>query len=310
MRIVVYGAGGIGGVLGGRLAHAGMDVTFIARGTHLEALRRRGLRIEAPTGGFVTHVAATDEPAEVGVADVILVCVKAWDVNAAIEPIRTMLGPETSVIPLQNWIEAPAVLAAALGRERVMGGTFHGRSRLVEPGVVRSDGEAVRVTFGELGGGRTGGSRGLERLQADRAGVRFERCRDIRKRMWTKFASVSSLGALGALSGVSLGQWRRDPDRRDLYTRLVREACAVARADGVPLGWWASFRISRWIATGPPEHRSSMQMDREAGRRSELPYQLGTIVRLGRSLGVPVPTSTEIHDRLLATETQSGIIRP
>jgi 2-dehydropantoate 2-reductase len=306
MRIVIFGAGGIGGVLGARLLSAGLDVVFIARGSHLEAMKQRGLRLESRSREIVfSSVVATDAPAEVGVADVIFVCVKAWEVEKSICLLRLMLGPDTIVIPLQNWVEAADILASRLGGGHVLGGICHSRSQLVAPGVIQSSGDTMEITLGELAGGCAVAAGALQKFAGAPPGLRFKTKTNIKRHMWIKFMWVSSFGAIGSLTKASLGEWRKNPQMRSLCKILLREAGAVAKASGVPLGWWMPFRFARSITKGDPGYKSSMQLDHEAGRRSELPYQLGTIVSLGRALGVSVARSSEVYERLMALEETS-----
>ena len=303
MRIVIYGAGGSGGLLGARLMSAGMKVVFIARGSHLEAMKRSGLRIESCHSRYVVEpVEATDEPADVGKADVIFVCVKAWEVEQTLEPLRLMLRADTIVIPLQTWIKAADMLASRLGSGHVLGGICHGRSHLIAPGVILANGVTMKITLGELNGGRTSAVRALQHFAGSAPNLQFESASNIKRHMWIKFAWVSSLGATGSLTKSSLGEWRRNPQKRALCKMLLYEAYAVAKASGVPLGWCNPFRFARSIATGEPGYKSTMQLDHEAGRRSELPYQLGTIVELGSALGVPVARSAEVYERLMLLE--------
>src|SRR5215475_7822245 len=212
MRIVIFGTGGAGGYFGAQLARAGEDVVFIARGEHLRAIRTHGLSIETPMGEVVIHPAqATDDPAQVGTADVVLVGVKAWQVTDAAEAMRPMMGSETFVVPLQNGVEAPSQLGTALGRERVLGGLCGTFSWVVAPGRIRSIGTMNVISFGELDNRRSERGERLLRVFAQ-AGVKAEIPADIGKALWDKFLLVTSFGGVGAMTRAPIGVIRTIPE--------------------------------------------------------------------------------------------------
>jgi len=305
MRIAVFGTGAVGGYFGGRLAQAGEDVIFIARGAQLQALQERGLRVESPKGDFSVNPAqATDDPAQVGAVDAVLVGVKAWQVPEAAEAMRPLLGPETFVVPLQNGVEAPGQLAAVLGEEHVLGGLCRIVSFLVEPGHVRHAGLEPYVAFGELDDRP---SERAERLRAAfaRAGVTAEVPSDIRVAMWGKFLFIASFSGVGAGTRAPAGVLRSLPETRRLLEQAMHEVLAVAHARGIALPEQSIPNTMALIDGLPPEGTASMQRDIMAGRPSELESQNGALVRLGQEVGVATPLHAFIYHSLTPLEMRA-----
>jgi 2-dehydropantoate 2-reductase len=305
MRVAVLGAGAVGGYFGGRLALAGEEVVLIARGAHLEALCRRGLRVESIQGDFVVQpVLATGEPGEVGAVDVVLVGVKAWQVPEAARAMRPLIGPETFVVPLQNGVDAPAQLVVTLGTGHVLGGLCKIISSLVEPGHVRHAGMEPYVAFGELDGRP---SERAERLRRtfERAGVRAEVPSDIHVAMWEKFLFIASFSGVGAVARAPVGVLRRLPETRQMLEEAMDEIVAVAQARGIALAEEAISRTMALIDGLPPGGTASMQRDIVAGRPSELEAQNGAVVRLGQEMDVATPLHTFIYHSLLPQERRA-----
>ncbi len=305
MRIAVFGAGGAGGYFGGRLAQAGEDVVFIARGEHLRAMRDHGLRVDSIKGDFVIRpVQATDDPSQVGPVDAVLVCVKAWDVPAAAQAMRPLVGPETFVVPLENGVEAPDQLAAVLGAEHVLGGLARIISFIVEPGHIRHTGAEPYVAFGELD---RQPSQRAERLRQAfaRAGVAAEIPPDIQAAMWEKFLFIAAISGVGAVTRAPAGIMRSLPETRQMLEQAMREVFAVAQARSIALPDEIVAKTMAYMDSLPPDGTASMQRDIIAGRPSELEYQNGTIVRLGRESGVPTPTHAFIYASLLPQELRA-----
>ncbi|MCS7178131.1 MAG: 2-dehydropantoate 2-reductase [Anaerolineae bacterium] len=289
MRIAVFGAGAVGGYFGARLARAGEEVAFIARGAHLEAIRRDGLFVESPLGDFrVFPVQATDDPEEVGPVDVVLVGVKAWQVPEVAPKMAPLLGPETFIVPLENGVEAPDRLAAVWGRERVLGGLCRIISMVPEPGRIWHRGMEPYVAFGELDNRP---SERAERLRAafERAGVRAEIPADIHVALWEKFLFIAPFASLGAVTRAPVGVLRSIPHLRRMLEDAIAEAMAVGRARGVPLPDDTPARTMALIEGMPPDGTTSMQRDIAAGRPSELDDLTGAVVRLGEAAGVETP---------------------
>jgi 2-dehydropantoate 2-reductase len=302
MRIAIFGAGAVGGYFGARLARAGEDVAFLARGAHLEAIRRQGLHVYSPLGDFRIHPAqATDRPEEVGPVDVVLVGVKAWQVPEVAPQMTPLIGAETFIVPLENGVEAPDQLAAVWGRERVLGGLCRIISAVVEPGHIRHGGLEPYVAFGELD--NSPGER-ARRLQEsfERAGVRAEIPPDIHVALWEKFLFIVPCAGLGAVTRAPVGVLRSVPQLRRMLEQAIAEAFAVGRALGVHLQDDVPTRTLALIESMPPEGTTSMQRDLVAGRSSELDYLVGAVVRLGEAAGVETPLHTFLYYALWPQE--------
>ncbi len=295
MRIVLVGAGAVGGFFGGFLARAGVDVAFVARGRTLAALRESGLRVESALASFTVRVAAAEEPAEIGPADAVLVAVKTWQVAEVAPRLAPLLGPETVVAPLENGVEAADQLASALGAGRVVGGLCHVLAWVEAPGLVRQAGFPPRVTLGERRGGR---SDRVDRLCGAfrAAGIEAVASPDVETAVWEKFLFIDPFGSVGAACRSPAGAFRGVPETRAALLAAMREVASLARARGVRLADEAVDRVLGVIDSLPPEGMASMQRDLQAGRRSELMEQTGAVCRLGRAAGVPTP----VHDVLLA----------
>lgn len=311
MRIAIFGTGGVGGYFGGRLAQAGEDVIFIARGDHLHAMRRNGLRVESIKGNFcVKQVQVTDDPGEVGAVDAILVCVKAWQVADAARAMHSMLGPATYVVPLQNGIEAPDHLAAELGRERVLGGLCGIIAYRAGPGHIQHVGVDPFVSFGELDNYM---SERVERLRQT-----IERCQcttvtvplDIEAAMWKKFLFITSISGMGAITRVPMGVLRNQPGTRRLLERAMEEIHTLARARRVALPNDIITTTMGFIDGLPADATASMQRDIMEGRASELEAQNGAVVRLGGQAGIATPVNGFIYHCLLAMERRARGERP
>lgn len=306
MRIAIIGTGAVGGYFGGRLAQAGEDVIFIARGEHLQAIRDNGLRVDSIKGNFVIQpVHATDDPKQIGIVDVILVGVKAWQVPEAAQAIRPMAGPQTVVVPLQNGVEAPSQLASILGHEHVLGGLCGLISYIVEPGHICHAGADPFIKFGELDNSR---SERVEKLREafDRAiGVTVEIPSDIHVAMWQKFMFVTAWSGLGAVTRSPVGIFRSLPETRQMLERIMQEIYKVAQARNIILPKDAIETTVKFFDGLPPEGTASMQRDIINGLPSELDVQNGAVVRLGQEVGVDTPVNSFIYYSLLPMEKRA-----
>jgi 2-dehydropantoate 2-reductase len=298
MRIAVIGTGGIGGPYAAALAQAGADVTFVARGAHLAAMRERGLRIEGDRGETIIRpVQATDDVASIGPVDVVLLCVKLWDLESAGIEIRPIVGPDTAVIPLQNGVDAAERLIPLLGPEAVMGGTAWVTGAILAPGVIRQTGTYQRMTFGELDGRLSPrGQRLCELCEA--AGFEGVLSPDVRVPIWEKFVLLVPLSGLNALTRLPLGKWREDPDLLALYEAALRETVAVGHAEGVQLPPDIIAGTLATMRSMPPYHTTSMGNDLLRGNRLELPWFAGKAVELGRRHGIATPANGFIYAAL------------
>lgn len=304
MRIAVFGAGSVGGYFGGRLAHAGEDVVFIARGEHLRALCAQGLQVESPKGNFrVAPVQATDNPAQIGPVEVVLLAVKAWQVPEAAQAMRPMIGPETIVVPLQNGLEAAAQVAAVIGAEHVLGGSCVISSLIAAPGSIRHVGLEPSVTFGELD--RRPSPRAARLREALlRAGVSALTPEDIQVAIWEKFMAIR-FGPVGAVARAPVGVLRSLPETRRLVEQAGEETLIVARARGIDLAEDSPARMMAALDSIAPGIIASLQRDIEAGRPSELDALTGALVRLGAEVGVETPLHAFIYHTLLPQERRA-----
>jgi 2-dehydropantoate 2-reductase len=289
MRIAVMGSGGVGGYLGGRLAMSGQDVAFIARGAHLAAIRAHGLRIESALGDAkVQPASASDDPASVGPVDLVIFAVKLYDTEAAAAASRPLVGPATGVVTFQNGVDSPEVLARILGREHVVGGVAQIASVVAEPGVIKHTGTMARFAVGELDG------RASARIATLAAALRTAALDHavsdaIQRDIWAKMVFLATFAGLTALMRLPIGPIRGDPETRALYQAGLAEALAVARARGIALP--QDFVATTLARTDqlPAAMKSSMLEDLERGKRLELAWLSGAIVRMGRELGVATP---------------------
>jgi 2-dehydropantoate 2-reductase len=305
VRIAVFGTGAVGGYFGGRLAQAGEDVVFIARGEQLRALRDRGLRVDSLRGDFVVQsVQATDDPAQVGVVDAVLVGVKAWQVAEVAPACSPLVGAQTLVVPLQNGVEAPSQLAAVLGAEHVLGGLCRIVSLVVEPGHIRHAGLEPYVAFGKLDNRRSGRTERLREAFA-RAGVTAEIPPDIQVAMWEKFLFIASFSGVGAVTRAPAGVLRSLAETRQMLGQAMHEVLAVARAREIALPEEAISKTMTLIDSLPPGGTASMQRDVMEGRPSELESQNGAVVRLGQEVGVATPLHAFIYRSLLPLEMRA-----
>src|SRR5665213_3055813 len=296
MRIAVVGAGGVGGGFGAALAKAGADVTFIARGAHLAAMKSQGLKVQGGRGE--THLVptrATDDPASVGAVDIVLFCVKLWDVESAGKAIKPMIGPDTAVIPLQNGVDAHERLLPILGAKSLMCGVAQISASIVAPGVIQQVGTFMRMIFGELDGKR---SKRAEELYALclKAGFDATLSDQILTELWMKFVLLAANAAIMALSRQPVGPVRDDPDMRAMLVAAYQETIDVGRANGIALPANALDTVVDFLGHAPPAMKPSMALDLDRGNRLELPWLSGKVVELGRKLNVPTPT----HDMAYA----------
>ncbi len=305
MKILIMGTGGVGGYYGGLLAQQGNDVTFIARGAHLYALRHEGLKVKSVHGDFtVVPANATDDPANVGPVDLVLFCVKTYNTDEAAEAIRPAMGPQTAVMSLQNGVDAAERIGKVVGLEHVIGGATWLSSAVEAPGVIRQISQFRRIVFGELDSGRS------ERIQAiyevlNQTGIIVEVSEDIQNVLWTKLVFIAAVSSIGSLTRLPMGDYRSIPETRDLLTRLMQEVEAVARAQGVNLDADVVQNWLEFIDNAAPNIKPSMQLDVETAHRTELESMIGVVGRKGRELGVPTPIADFAYASLLPIELKA-----
>jgi 2-dehydropantoate 2-reductase len=289
MKIAIMGTGGVGGYYGGLLARTGQEVVFIARGAHLQALRQKGLQVKSVHGDFqVAPANATDNPAAVGPVDLILFATKTYHTDSAAQAIKTMIGPETVIMPLQNGIDAAARLGAHVGLEHLVGGATWLSAAIEAPGVIGQYSQFRRIVLGELDGKMTPRLHKISETLAA-AGITVELTDNISQVLWTKFIFISAISAIGCLTRVSCGEYREVPEARAVLTEAIGEVVAVAQTQGVKLDGDLVTQTLAFIDNSPLNMKPSMQRDLEAGRPSELESMIGIVARLGQQNGVPTP---------------------
>ena len=289
LKFAIMGSGGIGGYFGARLAQAGNDVTFIARGAHLAAIRQNGLRVLSPLGeAHIQGVRATDDPATIGVQDVVLFCVKLYDTEEAGAAIKPLVGKDTAVLSLQNGVDSVARLAPILGDAHLMGGAAYIAVAIESPGVIRHTGNSHRIVFGQMDGRR---SQRAEALLAalGGAGIDAHLVTDIESQLWAKFVLLTAFSAATALARLPLGPLRDDADSRALIESAMGETAAVGRARGVALAPdLVAGHMARLDAVSPTM-KPSLLFDLERGGRLEVASLSGAVARMGAELAVETP---------------------
>ncbi|MFN2460254.1 MAG: ketopantoate reductase family protein [Candidatus Velthaea sp.] len=299
MRIAIMGSGGLGGYFGARLARGGEDVIFIARGAHLNAMQTRGLIVRSPGNGDVVLpvVRATGDPAAAGVVDLVFVAVKLWDTTEAARAILPMIGERTTVISFQNGVDKDAAIGAVAGMEHMVGGVGYIGVAIAEPGVIAHTGTMARLVVGEHDGRR---SERVETFVAAcrNAGIDASVAEHIRRVIWEKFVFLVGLSGSTALMRTTIGPVRSDPGARRILADAMREAVAVARAEGVMLPEDFADERLRFIDGLPPDMDSSLHVDLQRGHRLELPWLAGAVARRDAERGVPTPVNAIIRDAL------------
>ena len=305
MKILVMGTGGVGGYYGGLLAGQGNEVTFISRGVHLYAIRHEGLKVKSVHGDFTVFPAnATDDPAKVEPVDLVLFCVKTYNTDDAAEAIRPVVGPQTTVLSLQNGIEAAERIGEVVGMEHMIGGATWLSSAVEAPGVIKQISQFRRIVLGELDHGRS------ERIQSifevlNSTGITVEISENIQKVLWTKFVFIAAVSSIGSLTRLPMGDYRAVPEARSLLSNIMQEVEALARAQGIVLDEDVVSRSLEFVDNSGPHIKPSMQLDVESGRRTELESMVGVIGRKGRDLGVPTPVADFVYASLLPIELKA-----
>jgi 2-dehydropantoate 2-reductase len=295
MRIAVLGSGGIGGYYGARLAKAGHEVSFIARGAHLEAMQRQGLTLRTPDWESTTPVTAVADTRILGPVDLVLFCVKSYDTETAAQALVPLVARDTAVLTLQNGVDNVAAIVSVVGADAVLAGAVYAALQLVEPGVVLRTGGEGKVVFGEVSGTVTGRVQWIA-TAFQQSGIPLQVSTDITRVLWEKFLFIAGVGGVTALARSGIGPLLASPEGRALLTTSCEEIAAVALADGAPLPADAVGRVLAQAATLPPHWRSSMARDLDDGRRLEVDALSGAVVRRGLAHGVATP----IHQTIAA----------
>ncbi len=288
MRITVMGAGGVGGYYGGMLARAGNDVTFVARGAHLEALRARGLELRTQGETHRVAVRAVADPREAGPIDLALFTVKTYDTTTALDALAPAVTGNAAVLTLQNGVESVDHLTARLGADRVLAGVTYVAAGIADPGVVAENGFSRKIAFGEPGGGTSARVEAIFAVMKA-AGLDVELSTNARQAIWDKFVLVAPHATISALCQTPIGITRETPEAMALYHAMVGEVAAVGRAAGFTIPQDAPDRIVANFMGAPPGQTSSLQRDYANRRRVELEFLPGSVVRLAKQHGVAVP---------------------
>ncbi|HVL68984.1 MAG TPA: 2-dehydropantoate 2-reductase [Vicinamibacterales bacterium] len=298
MKIAILGSGAVGGYYGAQLARRGHDVTFIARGAHLAAIRERGLEIRSPMlGDFTVRARAEEDTSRVGPVDLILVAVKAYDNPTALPLIAPMLGDSTVVLTIQNGVDSAAEVAGVAGEERVLGGTTYIATALTAPGLIEQTGTHRRIVFGEVFGPLPRVSdrvRAIHEALAD-ADIQAEAAGDGRVPIWEKFIFLVSLAGFTGATRLPIGPVWADPFIREQFLNGCREIEALARAEGVPVAPDRIEQIEAYVASIPGTMRSSLLIDLSQGKKIEVEALHGAVVRRAARLGVPVPIMSTLY---------------
>jgi len=305
LRIAVFGTGGVGGYFGGRLAQAGEDVTFIARGEHLRAIKATGLKVDSTNGDFTIYPAkATDDVGEIGVVDLVILGVKAWQVPDAARAMKPLVGRTTTVLPFENGVDAVPQLVSELGPDNVVGGLCRIVSYVVEPGHIRHAGFAPSMIIGELDNRRT---ERIERINEvfRRAGFDTTIAADIQVALWTKFLFIASFSGVGAVANAPAGVLRSNAKWRAQVLSAMNEIYELAHARGVALPADSVAVVMAAVDALPEDATSSMQRDIAGGKPSELESQNGAVVRMAHEAGVNVPTHELIYQTLRPLEEKA-----
>ncbi len=298
MHIAVMGAGSVGGYFGGLLARAGNRVSLIARGAHLDAIRSHGLQVKSQWGDFTVMAEATQDPGDVGPVELVLFTVKTYQNRSAISALAPLLGEDTSVLTLQNGVDSFEELSRGVGRERVLPGAAYMETQVEAPGVIRQQGDVVRIVYGEVHGGRTDRAvRILETLRA--AQIPAELSTDVLKELWTKFLFISTMAGVTGASRAAMSLLLRRRECRELLQGAMREVEAVARARGIALDTDVVDRTMAYMDAEVENLRASMHTDLELGRPLELEALNGALVRIGREVGVPTPINGVLYALLV-----------
>jgi 2-dehydropantoate 2-reductase len=305
MKIVVMGTGGTGGYYGALLARQGHDVTFIARGAHLNVIQKNGLQVKSIFGDFQINPAKiTDDPSKIKSPDLILFCTKTYDTDEAVQKIKPIVGKETTVLSLQNGIDAVERIGKVIGMEHMLAGATWLSSAVEAPGIIKHVSDFRRVVIGELDGRLT------PRVQATfealkQTGTTVELSDNILKILWTKFVFISSASSFGSLTRLPIADYRSVPETRVLIISLMREVETLASASGVKLDADIVEKSLVFMDGAAPHIKASMQLDVEAGHRTEVESMIGVIGRKGREHGIPTPVADAVYALLLPVELKA-----
>jgi len=300
MKFAIMGAGGMGGWFGAKLVAAGNEVAFIARGTHLEALRTDGLTVSGGESLHLVDIVATDRPADVGPVDAVLFCVKLYDTESAARAMVPLLGPKTYVVTVQNGVESADRIGQIIGDGRTLAGAAYFPANIAAPGEIAYVGRIAgkpHIGFGEPGAGPSERANGFAEVFRA-AGIDADVFDDTKSMIWEKFCLIAGTSAATALTRQTVGLVRNDPDTRWMLAEAIGEAARVGRKLGIALPEDVESRTLSFIDNNPPNGKSSQLIDLERGRRLELEGLSGAVIRLGRQTGIPTPVHCTVYAAL------------
>lgn len=305
LRVAVIGAGGAGGYFGARWAEAGLDVTLLARGAHLEAINAKGLVLHSPLGDVSVDVPAVANASDIGEVDIVVIATKSWQLPSLANLVAPLLGPNTVVFGLQNGVEAADVLSTFVPPARVLGGTCRIISFVEAPGVIRHVGIDPNLTIGERRGMGSGSIEPVATALGEARGLSVEVADDIEVALWQKFLFFAPVSGLGSITQAPIGVFRSLPEPRSLLVRAVEEVFDLARAKGIGLASESVEETLGFIDGLPADGTSSLQRDFRDGVRTELDALSGAVVRQAAEAGVSVPVHTFFHSALLPLELKA-----
>ena len=307
MHIAILGSGAVGGYYGAKLARSGERVTFIARGAHLKAIRERGLVVWSPLGDFMVHAEADSEPERVGPVDLVILAVKTYHNPEVLPRLPALCGPETVVLTMQNGVDSVDETAAVVGEERVLAGATYVATAIAAPGIIEQTGTHRRVLVGEAFGDRTAISERVARIAEllSRADIQAEPCADGRVPLWEKLIYLSPFAAFTGAARRPAGLIWNDPLIRESFLAAVDEVEAVARAEGIAVAPGLRTRIVDYMHALPPSTRSSLLIDLQQNKRTEVEALQGAVVRRSEALGAPTPIMRTLYAVLRAASRQA-----
>ncbi|NQZ32611.1 MAG: 2-dehydropantoate 2-reductase [Oceanospirillaceae bacterium] len=306
MKVAIYGTGGVGGYFGGRLAQAGVDVSFVARGEHLAAMQQQGLKVASIKGDFVIHpVQASDNPAQIGEVDLVLVCVKGWQLSDAVQAMKPLVGENTVILPLLNGVDAVDILSAEFGANKVLNGLCGIFAKIMGPGLVAHMGASPWLQFGEQSNLKTARAKQVLALLESAIGLKAKLVDDVSSAVWKKFIFIASTSGVGSVSRATFGEMRDIPETKALLKGVIAETINVAKGLNIALPEDIEVYIWQKVVDSTPDSDTSMQRDILSGRPSELHSQTGAVIRLGMKVGVETPLNEMIYAALLPQELKA-----
>lgn len=310
MKIIIFGTGGVGGYFGGRLAHAGYDVTFIARGKHLEAIQQTGLRVDSIHANFVIHPAkATDSTESIGAVDLIILATKAWQLDSAIEQMKPLVNENTTILPLLNGIEHIDALQKVFGNKNLIGGLCRISVFIEGAGHIKHMGVNPYIAFGEMNNSKSDRILSIHKMFSSLENITAEIPADINIALWEKYVFISATSGVGALTRLPINESRAIPEWREMLINAMRETVSIAHAKGIMLSENLVDEIMNRIDSAPAGMFASMQKDMMEGRPSELDDQIGGAIRMGKAVNIPTLTHEKIYKELLPLEQKARGIK-